>query len=89
MSVERNFPSSPLVTFSLPRFKRLYLPPVKSIIANEHQAFLARFYELLKATNQPVISEFDKAGMILFDELADVRQLFAVDSRFTSYSIPM
>jgi len=52
-------------------------------MAEEHKEFVTRFYELLKATKHQKITEYDKDGVILFDEQAvDVRALFAVDTVF-------
>jgi hypothetical protein len=52
-------------------------------MADEHQKFVARFYELLKATKQPVITDYDQAGVIIFDAQSDeLRKLFAVNSHF-------
>ncbi|WP_259065876.1 hypothetical protein HDF24_03245 [Mucilaginibacter sp. X4EP1] len=52
-------------------------------MADDHKEFVARFYELLKATKHPAITESDKTGVIIFDKQADdVRQLFATDIKF-------
>ena len=52
---------------------------------NEQQkTYTARFYELLKASKAPKITEYDKSGVIIFDEHSDdVRKVFTTDKYFT------